>query len=126
MRIDNGSQEPIFLQVAKGIEEDIFLGVYEEESQIPSTTEISVNYRINPATVLKGINILVDNQLIYKKRGIGMFVENGAVEKIREKRFGEFFGSYIKPMIIESRKLGINKKILIEKIIEEMKNEDAN
>ena len=65
---------PIFMQIAEGIEDAILSGVFPEESQIPSTTEISVNYKINPATALKGINILVDDNVIYKKRGIGMFV----------------------------------------------------
>jgi len=124
MKIDSGNHDPLFLQVAKGLEEDVFLGIYEEGQQIPSTTEISVNYRLNPATVLKGINLLVGNSIIFKKRGIGMFVKDGAVQKIREKRFTDFFGYYIKPMVEESRKLGITKDTLIQKITEEFNNEN--
>ena len=63
---------PIFLQLADRLEEGILSGAYPEESQVPSITEYSVNYRINPATALKGINLLVDAGLLYKKRGVGM------------------------------------------------------
>ncbi len=65
---------PIYIQIAKELEDAIFQGIYKENEQIPSTTEISVNYKINPATVLKGMNILVNEKIIYKKRGVGMFV----------------------------------------------------
>ena len=71
---------PIYIQVAKGLEENIFIGLYKEGEQIPSTTEISIGYNLNPATVLKGVNLLVNEGIIYKKRGIGMFVSEGARE----------------------------------------------
>ena len=69
---------PIFQQIAEQLEEAILSGAYPEESQVPSITEYSVQYRINPATALKGINLLVDAGLLYKKRGVGMFVASGA------------------------------------------------
>jgi DNA-binding transcriptional regulator YhcF (GntR family) len=81
MKLDFNNDKPIYLQLSEGLEDAIIAGIYPEETQIPSTTEISVNYRINPATALKGINILVDNGIVYKKRGLGMFVANGAKEK---------------------------------------------
>lgn len=62
----------------------------KEEEQIPSTTEISVSYKVNPATALKGINLLVEKGVIYKKRGLGMFVAEGAVEKLRQERQSDF------------------------------------
>ena len=77
---------PIFQQLAKALEDDIFLGTYEEGTAIPSTTELSVALHINPATVLKAMNLLLDMDLIEKRRGIGMFVTNGAKERIRERR----------------------------------------
>ena len=75
---------PIFQQIAEQLEEAILSGAYPEESQVPSITEYSVQYRINPATALKGINLLVDAGLLYKKRGVGMFVASGAREKLRQ------------------------------------------
>ena len=70
MQINFEDERPIFIQIAEQIEDAILSGAYPEESQIPSSTEISVGLRINPATVLKGINILVDSGLVYKKRGL--------------------------------------------------------
>jgi DNA-binding transcriptional regulator YhcF (GntR family) len=109
MNINFDSEKPIFLQIAEGLEDSILSGAYPEESQIPSITEISVGYRINPATALKGINILVDEGIVYKKRGIGMFVSTGAVEKLTTKRKDQFFESYISGLIKEAKRLGITK-----------------
>ncbi len=110
MKIEFEDERPIFVQIAEQIEDGILSGAFPEESQIPSTTEISVNYRINPATALKGINLLVDSGIVYKKRGVGMFVSEGAVEVIREKRKEEFFDRYILRLAEEARKLSLTKK----------------
>ena len=106
-------ERPIFIQIAEGIEDAILSGAFIEESQIPSITEFSVNYRINPATALKGINILVDEGIIYKKRGVGMFVADGAVKKLKGKRREQFFDNYIKNLIEEAARLGISKDEII-------------
>lgn len=113
------SEVPLFVQIATNIEESIFLGVYKDETQIPSTTELSVGYKINPATVLKGMNLLVENSIIYKKRGIGMFVCEGAREIIKEKRLKSFNQSFIVPLVAESKKLAFGNKEIIEMINKE-------
>ena len=59
MTINFESGKPIYIQVAEEIENGVLSGAFAEETQVPSTTEISVSYKINPATVLKGMNILV-------------------------------------------------------------------
>lgn len=110
MKLNFNTDKPIYMQLAEGIEDAILSGAYDEEMQIPSTTEISVNYRINPATALKGINMLVDNGIVYKKRGLGMFVSTGAKEKILDKRKVNFFESYITTLISEAKKLSITKE----------------
>lgn len=112
---------PIFTQIAKFLEDDIFTGLYPEESQVPSTTETSINYKLNPATVLKGYNSLVDEGLIYKKRGIGMFVAEGAKAKIKKKRQADFSNDFIKPMIKEAKKLNLTQEDVISEIREEFK-----
>ena len=71
-------EKPIFLQLAEQLEDGILSGAYPEGSQVPSITEYASTYKINPATALKGINLLVNAGLLYKKRGIGMFVVEGA------------------------------------------------
>ena len=90
MKIDFDDERPIFLQIAENIEDAILSGAFPEETQIPSTTEISVTYKINPATALKGMNMLVDTGIIYKKRGVGMFVSEGAANRLMEKRKDQF------------------------------------
>lgn len=108
MQIIYESEKPIFLQIAEGIEDAILSGAFKEEEQIPSITEFSIQYKINPATALKGINILVEQNVVYKKRGLGMFVKNGAVEQLRGKRKDQFFEHYISSLIEEARRLGIS------------------
>ena len=103
---------PIFQQIAEQLEEAILSGAYPEESQVPSITEYSVQYRINPATALKGINLLVDAGVIYKKRGVGMFVQTGAVETLRAKRKEGFYDRFVASLVAEAKRLGIGKEEL--------------
>ena len=117
MQLNTQSEIPIYLQIAAGLEDGIFIGAYPEETQVPSTTELSVALQINPATVLKGINRLVEEGILYKKRGVGMVVSQGAQEKIREKRQDAFFESYIRPLVSEAKKLGLSQEKL-EKLLE--------
>ena len=116
MNINPGQDKHIFIQIAEGIEDGILTGAFPEESQIPSITEFSVNYKINPATALKGINLLVDENIIYKKRGVGMFVAEGAVQKLRKKRQDQFYTNYISSLIDEARRLGISSEDVIAMI----------
>ncbi len=101
--------KPIFQQIAEGLEDGILSGAFPEESQIPSITEFSVQYRINPATALKGINLLVDAGIVYKKRGIGMFVSQGAVEKLQAKRREQFYAKYVRALVEEARRLNLTE-----------------
>lgn len=110
--------KPLYVQIAQQLEDAIFTGAYDEETQIPSTTELSVSLQMNPATVLKGMNILVSDGIIYKKRGLGMFVSTGATAKIKEKRQQKFFENFITPLISEAKKLSLTEneiKNLIER-----------
>ena len=112
MKIDFGSQTPIFLQLSQGLEDEILSGVYREGEQIPSITELAASYKINPATAPKGINLLVDAGIVYKKRGIGMFVSQGALQLLKEKRQDEFFQQYVLPMVQEAKRLSIQPETL--------------
>ena len=109
-------EEPIYIQIARAIEDEILQEGFLEEMQIPSTNELSRIYQINPATVLKGINLLVERNILYKKRGIGMFITTGAVKSIKEARKETFKQVVIANLLDEARKLGISKKDLIEMI----------
>ena len=116
-------EEPIYIQIARAIEDEILQEGFLEETQIPSTNELSRIYQINPATVLKGINLLVERHILYKKRGIGMFISTGAVKAIKETRKESFKQVVIANLLEEAKKLGISKKDLIEMI--EMSKEEV-
>ena len=114
MLIDDG--RPIFLQIADRIESDIIDGTLAEESQVPSTNEFAAFYRINPATAAKGVNRLVDDGILYKQRGIGMFVSAGARQVLMQRRREKFFDQYVQPLAREARKLGIEPGELADMI----------
>ena len=111
MKLELNDHEPIFIQISKAIEDEILCDSIKEGMQVPSTTELSKFYKINPATVLKGVNILVDKEILFKKRGIGMFVSKGAKEIIKNGRKENF-----KDLIGEAKKLGITKEELLDMI----------
>ncbi len=114
MRGSLSDQSLIYLQIASMLEDDILRGVYREEEQVPSTNELARAYNINPATAAKGINLLVADGVLYKRRGIGMFVAPGAGEKVMEKRRAAFYESYIRPLVRESRSLGLGGQALLD------------
>jgi GntR family transcriptional regulator len=111
--------KPIFVQIAEQVENDIIAGVYAPETQVPSTNEFAAFYRINPATAGKGVNRLVDDGLLYKKRGIGMFVTVDARERLMERRRQSFRDEYVTPLLVEAEKLGIDPQQLTEMILKE-------
>lgn len=114
--LDDG--RPIFQQIAERIEDDIIERRQPEGSQIPSTNQFASFYKINPATAAKGVNLLVEQGILYKKRGIGMFVAAGAREKLIEKRKRKFFEDYIVTLLREAERLGITKEQLLAMIEE--------
>ncbi len=107
---------PIFMQIAERIENDILEGRLPEEAQAPSTNELASYYQINPATAAKGVNLLVDQGILYKKRGLGMFVAPGAHATLVAKRREEFYEQYVVKMLQEAEKLGITEEQLAEMI----------
>ena len=106
-------QSLIYLQIAQMLEDDILRGVFREGEQVPSTNELARGYNINPATAAKGINLLVADGILYKKRGIGMFVAPGAEEAVRQKRKAAFYDGYIKPMVKEGASLSLTGEELM-------------
>lgn len=107
---------PIFVQIAEQIENDIISGALPEETQVPSTNEFASFYRINPATAGKGVNLLVDAGILYKRRGIGMFVAEGSRARIVAERRERFQSEFVRPLVSEAAKLGITKTQLADMI----------
>ncbi len=112
---------PIFVQIAERIENDIIAGELAEESQVPSTNQFASFYQINPATAAKGVNLLVDQGILYKKRGLGMYVAPGARAKLLEKHREQFFEQYVVTMLQEAEKLGITPEQVTEMIQKRIK-----
>lgn len=113
MQLDPGNEKPIFIQLAEAVEDNILKGIYAEETQIPSTTEVSVTLKVNPATVNRGVNLLVDEGIIYKKRGVGMFVSSGARKKILARRKQAFYQDYLLPLLEEAHNLGLSHEDIV-------------
>src|SRR5690625_7396396 len=104
MAMDNSTQ-PLFRQIASLVEDSIVDGVLAEGARAPSTNELADFHSINPATARKGLNLLVDVGVLDKRRGIGMFVSEGAIEVIRQRRGSEFAAEYVAPLIEEADRL---------------------
>ena len=120
MQFNFESDTPIYIQVAEQIKDAILSGAFPEETQIPSTTEVSVTYKINPATALRGVTLLVDAGILYKKSGVGIFVQKGAAEKILNQRKDAFYNGYIIRLLEEAKKLHISRQEIIRMIEEEI------
>lgn len=107
------SNKPIFLQVRESIEDQIVNDQLKEGEQAPSTNQLVDFYKINHATVSKGVNQLVEEGILFKKRGIGMFVAEGAKATLINKRKKSFVDNYVKGLVMEAEKLGITEDEII-------------
>ena len=123
MRGTLNDQSLIYLQIARMLEDDILREVYREEEQVPSTNELARNYNINPATAAKGINLLVSDGILYKRRGIGMFVSKGAGDTVKEKRKATFYDGFVKPLVKEGASLALPGEELVDMITKAMEEE---
>jgi GntR family transcriptional regulator len=113
---------PLFVQVADRLAGQIADGGLAEGERVPSTNELAAFYRINPATAAKGINVLADDGLLEKRRGIGMFVAAGARQRLLARRRAEFTERYLDPLLSEAARLGIDTDELFA-LIKEAGNE---
>src|SRR6202161_2344301 len=102
--LDEGT--PLFAQIAERLAEEIADGGLAEGERVPSMNELAAFYRINPATAAKGINLLADDGLLEKRRGIGMFVASGARRQLLARRRAEFTERYLDPLLSEGGRLG--------------------
>jgi DNA-binding transcriptional regulator YhcF (GntR family) len=100
---------PLFLQIAESIADSIVDGSLAEEEKAPSTNELAAFHRINPATAAKGVASLTDEGILYKKRGIGMFVATGARERLLAQRRETFARTYVAPLLAEANRLGLTR-----------------
>ncbi|GIO27865.1 GntR family transcriptional regulator [Ornithinibacillus bavariensis] len=116
--------KPIYLQIKEHIEDSIINDSIKAGERVPSTNEFASFYKINPATAAKGINELVAENILFKRRGVGMFVTEDAKEIIIDKRKQTFYESYILPLKEEAKKLHISQAELISMMEGEQGDED--
>ena len=100
-------RSPIYRQIADQVKADVVSGTLDGDEQVMSTNQYAAYYRINPATVAKAFQQLVDEQVLYKKRGIGMFVSPTARDALRAQRRERFFSDVVDPMVAEAKAVGI-------------------
>ena len=100
-------RSPIYRQLADQVKADVVSGTLDGDEQVMSTNQYAAYYRINPATVAKAFQQLVDEQVLYKKRGIGMFVSPTARDALRARRRERFFSDVVDPMVAEARAVGV-------------------
>jgi GntR family transcriptional regulator len=100
-------RSPIYRQIADQVKAEVVSGALGGDEQVMSTNQYAAYYRINPATVAKAFQQLVDEQVLYKKRGIGMFVSPTARDALRAQRRETFFSDVVDPMVAEAKAVGI-------------------
>ncbi|KQY46824.1 GntR family transcriptional regulator [Cellulomonas sp. Root137] len=109
-------RDPLYVQIADQIRADVLSGALAAEEQVMSTTQYATTFRINPATAAKAFTELVDEGVLYKRRGIGMFVADGARERLLEQRRATFFADVVEPMLEQARVLGITTDEIVARL----------
>ncbi len=100
-------RSPIYRQIADEIKARVLDGSLQGDAQVMSTNEYASFYRINPATAAKAFQLLVDEGILYKKRGIGMFVAPDARQTLQRAHRERFFTDVVEPMVSEARAIDI-------------------
>ena len=99
---------PIYVQIADDIRDQILRGALRDGDQLTPTTEYATTYRINPATAGKAFAILVDEGLVEKRRGIGMFVAEGAHASLVEEGRRTYVDETLYPAVEAGLALGLD------------------
>jgi GntR family transcriptional regulator len=109
-------RSPIYRQIAERIVADILSGELRPDEQVMSTNQYAAFYRINPATAAKGFQALVDDGVLYKKRGIGMFVSPDAPDRLRARHRDRFFTEVVDPMVERAAVIGVPLDEIVARI----------
>jgi DNA-binding transcriptional regulator YhcF (GntR family) len=116
------SDLPIYVQVAEWLENEILRGQFQPDDKMYSQYQLADLFTINPATAGKGLSILLDNDILYKKRGLGMFVTSNARTIILSKRKSEKLSILVKGIVDEAEHL----EVPFEELIDMLKREKLN
>ncbi len=118
MLIDPNDTKPIYLQISESLENEIISGRFKVNNKVYSQYQLADMFNINPATAAKGLNVLVDEGILYKRRGLGMFVAEGAKEKVISKRRNETLKRLIQELVLEAERLNVSESDLIDMLKE--------
>ncbi|WP_026673286.1 GntR family transcriptional regulator [Alkalihalobacterium bogoriense] len=116
MILNTDGTKPIYIQIAEWIEAEILAGNIESDQKVYSQYQLADMFNINPATAAKGLTILAEEHILYKKRGLGMFVTDGAKEVIRNKRKNQILKSLVREVVLESKRLHVTEEELFSMI----------
>lgn len=108
--------QPIYVQIAGWLENEILHGRFRDDQKVYSQYQLADMFNINPATAAKGLNMLVEDNILYKKRGLGMFVKSGAQAVIRMKRKNKTLKHLILDTVLEAKRLDVSEKELLSMI----------
>ncbi|WP_456276283.1 GntR family transcriptional regulator [Bacillus sp. AK128] len=123
MILDTDSTKPIYIQIAEWLEAEILNGNLKEDEKVFSQYQLADMYNINPATAAKGLNMLAEENTLYKKRGLGMFVSKDAQAIILEKRKNQTLKGLVREVVMESKRLHVSELELIEMVKAQLKEE---
>ncbi|MEK3889185.1 GntR family transcriptional regulator [Bacillus sp. FSL K6-3431] len=126
MILHSDGSKPIYVQIAEWIENEVISGAFMNDEKVYSQYQLAEMFNINPATAAKGLNILADEQILYKKRGLGMFVNVGAKEKILSKRKNETLKGLIQDLVQEADRLSVREDELLKLIKDARRKKDED
>ncbi len=116
MIIDSSGSKPLYIQIAEWLENEILSGKFQDDDKIYSQYQLAEMFNINPATAAKGLNLLADEKILYKQRGLGMFIIAGAKDVILAKRKDETLKRLVLDLVIEARRLNVHEEELLQMI----------
>lgn len=122
MILNSDSMKPIYIQIAEWLETEILSESIKVDEKVYSQYQLAEMLNINPATAAKGLNILADENILYKKRGLGMFVSADAKKMITVKRRNQTLKSLVAELVREAEHLQVTEEELIT-MIQEAKRE---
>ncbi|MFS0614104.1 GntR family transcriptional regulator [Lederbergia ruris] len=124
MLIHHDGSKPIYVQIAEWLENEIIAETFKSDEKVYSQYQLAEMFTINPATAAKGLNMLADEQILYKKRGLGMFVSKDAKKEILNRRKNETLTGLVQELVLEAKRLGVEENDLLQMIQEAIRGKE--
>ena len=116
MILNNDDSKPIYVQIAEWLETEILSENFQVDEKVYSQYQLAEMFTINPATAGKGLTLLVEDEILYKRRGLGMFIADHARERILQKRKEQRLKKLVVDLVDEAERLGVGEAELVELI----------